>query len=140
MTTRRRSPPRPTRICLSRSWASGRCAFMPWSSIAMALASAGPIQMGSTRVPSFSLRITTGVLVVRSRPRCATVTSIIPLCACVPARQVYHLLGRERIDGDAHALQLESGDLLVHGNRQAMYRLAQRLPFLGQQLGREGLI
>ena len=44
---------------------------------AIALASAGPIQMGSTRSPSFSWRITTGVFVVRSSPRWATLTSIM---------------------------------------------------------------
>ena len=40
--------------------------FMPASSMAMALASPGPIQIGRTRVPSFSCRMTTGVLEVRS--------------------------------------------------------------------------
>src|SRR5688572_31745778 len=94
--------------CFRRSWVSGRCAFMPWSSIAMALASAGPIQIGRTLAPSFSRRITTGVLVVRSRPRWATVTSIIlESRPRVPTGEVLHLLGRERVYADAHALQLE---------------------------------
>jgi len=60
---------------------------MPCSSIAMALASAGPIQIGRTRLPSFSLRMTTGVFVVRSSPRWATVTSIMAQ-AQVPASQL----------------------------------------------------
>src|SRR5688500_16268121 len=79
MMTRRNSPPRPMMTCLSRSCVSGRCAFTPCNSMAIALASAGPIQMGSTRDPSVSRRMTTGLLVVRSRPRCATVTSFMPL-------------------------------------------------------------
>src|SRR5687768_12850904 len=43
----------------------------------MALASLGPIQIGNTRVPSFSCRMTTGVFEVRSRPRLWTFTSIM---------------------------------------------------------------
>src|SRR5205807_521111 len=74
MITLRRSAPRPRITCFSRSWVSGRANFTPASSIAMALASAGPIQMGRTRSPSCSWRMTTGVLVVRSRPRWATRT------------------------------------------------------------------
>ena len=50
-------------------------------SIAMALASAGPIQIGRIRAPDFSRRITTGALVLRSSPRWATVSSIIAVSA-----------------------------------------------------------
>src|SRR3989454_793004 len=64
MMTLRRSAPRPRMTCFRRSWVSGRANLTPASSIAIALASAGPIQMGSTRSPSCSCRITTGVLVV----------------------------------------------------------------------------
>src|SRR5687767_9715057 len=102
---------------------------MPCSSIAMALASAGPIQIGRTRAPSFSRRITTGVLVVRSSPRCATVTSIMrrrpDSGAGVPAGEVLHLLGRERVDADPHALQLEPGDLLIHRGWKPVHRLGE---------------
>src|SRR5829696_7900665 len=117
--------------------------------MAIALASAGPIQMGSTREPSFSRRITTGVLVVRSRPRWATVTSIMrrgPPSARfrsrpgVPTREVLDLLRRERIDDDAHALELEARGRRVHRDRQAMYRLRERLPFLRDHLGGQRLV
>src|SRR6267378_3664787 len=67
MITLRSSAPSPTITCLSRSCVRGRENLTPASSIAIALASAGPIQIGSTRCPSFSWRITTGVFVVRDR-------------------------------------------------------------------------
>src|SRR5262249_9724688 len=105
----------------------------------MALASAGPIQIGSTLLPSFSRRMTTGVLEVRSSPRWATVTSIIMntfpgwpapqllyLGARIPAREILDLFGRERVDRDAHALQLELCDLLVYRRRQPVDGLRQR--------------
>src|SRR3989442_1006586 len=74
MMTFRSSAPSPTMTCFSKSCVSGRENFTPASSIAIALASAGPIQIGRTRWPSFSCRITTGVFVVRSNPRWATRT------------------------------------------------------------------
>ena len=116
---------------MSRSWVSGRWAFMPCSSIAIALASAGPIQIGSTRAPSFSRRITTGVLVVRSRPRWATVTSIIVYSSLRfprPSSPGTRTCSDVSVSiADAHALQLEPRDLLVHRGRQPVHRLAQRL-------------
>ena len=45
--------------------------------MAMALASAGPIQMGSTRSPSVSCSRTTGVRVFWSSPRLCTRSRII---------------------------------------------------------------
>src|SRR2546430_500551 len=64
MITLRRSAPRPRMTCFKRSWVSGRANLTPASSCAMALASAGPIQIGSTRSPSCSWRITTNTPVV----------------------------------------------------------------------------
>src|SRR6185312_13023012 len=117
--------------------------FMPCSSMAMALASAGPIQMGKTRDPSFSLRMTTGVFVVRSRPRWATVTSIIDFTrsgAGVPAGEILLLLPRQGIDAYAHALQLESGDLLVDRRWQPVHRLAHLGGLFAQHLRRQRLV
>src|SRR5690606_27765235 len=48
---------------------------MSASCMAIALASPGPIQMGRTRSPPTSSRMTTGVLLERSRPRLWTLTS-----------------------------------------------------------------
>src|SRR3990172_2637952 len=141
MSTWRRSPPRPTMICLTRSWVSGRANFTPASSMAMALASAGPIQMGSTRSPSFSWRITTGVLVVRSSPRCATRTSIMaPSGARLPRRQVLLLLRRERVDDDAHGGQLGLGHPLIDLRGDRVYRLRETTPLPDQMFGGEGLV
>jgi hypothetical protein len=54
---------------------SGRENSMSASCMAIALASPGPIQMGSTRSPPISSRMTTGVFVERSSPRLWTLTS-----------------------------------------------------------------
>jgi hypothetical protein len=59
----------------SRSWVSGRENLMSASCMAMALASPGPIQIGSTRSPESSCRMTTGVLDILSSPRLWTLTS-----------------------------------------------------------------
>ncbi len=42
-----------------RSWVSGRSALSPWSRMAMAFASDGPIQIGRYRSRSDSFRMTT---------------------------------------------------------------------------------
>src|SRR5262245_31355754 len=93
----------------------------------MALASAGPIQIGNTRSPSFSLRMTTGVLVVRSRPRCATVTSIIVLAYCpkqgvdpvgaLPGEKVYFLA--------VHLAAVRSATEVAVGRGRTVDRLAE---------------
>src|SRR6476661_2788968 len=141
MMTFRSSAPRPTITCLSRSWVSGRENFTCASSIAMALASPGPIQIGSTRSPSRSWRMTTGVLVVRSRPRFATRTSSTrALGAEVPGAKIALLLRGEGVDGDAHPRELEARDLLVAVARQPVHVLAQMLRFPNHVLGGEGLI
>src|SRR2546422_7244162 len=49
MMTFRRSAPRPRITCFKRSCVNGRANLTPASSMAMALASAGPIQIGRTR-------------------------------------------------------------------------------------------
>src|SRR5690606_21080311 len=112
MRTRRSSPPSPTMTCFSRSCVSGRCALMPCSSMAMALASAGPIQIGSTRLPSFSRRITTGLMVVRSTPRCATVTSFIVLPALIPAGGAGMVPLSDRRQQRLHAARLVPGEVV----------------------------
>src|SRR4029077_4534929 len=137
MMTLRSSAPRPTMSCLSRSCVSGRANLTPASSMAIALASAGPIQIGRTRSPSRSCRMTTGVLVVRSSPRWATRTSITTAQSGpeVPRREVFLLLRCQRVDGHAHRLQLEAGDLFVQLDRDAMHILRQRLAALHDKLG-----
>src|SRR5713226_4259110 len=146
MMTLRRSAPSPTITCLSRSWVRGRENFTPASSMAMALASAGPIQIGSTRSPSRSCRITTGVLVVRSSPRWATRTSItssrasVPLGPEVPRGPVFLLFRRQRVGGRSHRLQLESSDLSIQVARDAVHLAAQRLGVLDDELRCQGLV
>src|SRR3954471_7452475 len=75
--TRRSCPPRPTMRFLQRSCVSGRSRLMLLMCIAIDSASGCPIQMGSSREPPFSWRITTYELVELSSPRRATVTSTI---------------------------------------------------------------
>src|SRR5207253_6311978 len=76
MRTRISMPPKPRTMLTNKSCVSGRENFMPANSMAIALASPGPIQIGNTRVPSISCRMTTGVFDVRSSPRLCTFTSI----------------------------------------------------------------
>src|SRR5690242_3715673 len=141
MMTFRSSAPSPTITCLSRSWVRGRENLTWASSIAMALASPGPIQIGSTRSPSRSWRMTTGVLVVRSRPRFATRTSSTrALGAEVPGGEIALLLGRERVDRHAHPRQLEARDLLVAVARQPVHVLAQVRGLADHVLRRERLV
>src|SRR5438093_1235264 len=59
MTTRSTRTPRLSRALANRSWVSGRSAVRPWSFIAIALASHGPIQIGRYRSWSVSFRMTT---------------------------------------------------------------------------------
>src|ERR1051325_1748654 len=145
MITLRRSAPRPTMTCFRRSWVSGRANFIPASSIAIALASAGPIQIGSTRSPFCSCRITTGVLVLLSRPRWATRTSITRSASgpLIPGSEVALLLGGEGVDADAHRRQLEARDLAVELLGDTVHVLAERRRVLhhvlrGQRLVGEG--
>src|SRR3990170_9000837 len=102
---------------------------MPASSMAIALASPGPIQMGSTRLPSSSWRMTTGVLVFRSRPRCATRTSTsAELCgsgAKIPRGQVLLLLRRQSVYRDVHGAQLQPRDLAIQLRGDSMDVLRQ---------------
>src|SRR6266540_1409331 len=125
MMTFRKSAPRPRITCFKRSWVSGRANFTPASSMAMALASAGPIQIGSTRSPSCSCSMTTGVLVVRSSPRWATRTWIIASGAHVPGGEVFLLRRGQGIDRDAHRLELEPRDLFVELGGNAVHVLGQ---------------
>src|SRR3954470_11413874 len=60
MTTRSMRTASCSRVDAKRSWVSGRSAARPWRRIAIALASHAPIQIGRYRVPSTSLRMTTG--------------------------------------------------------------------------------
>src|SRR5579872_4845084 len=138
----RSSAPRPTMTCFRRSCVRGRDDFTPASSIAIALASAGPIQIGSTRSPSDSRRITTGVLLVRSRPRLATRTSFIWVGSSphIPRGKILLLLRRERVDPDTHARELEAGDVLVQVAGDAMDVLPQLLELLDDVLRRQGLV
>src|SRR2546428_4159875 len=142
MITLRRSAPRPTITCFRRSWVSGRANFTPASSIAIALASAGPIQIGRTRSPSRSCRMTTGVLVVRSSPRWATRTSITAARSGpeVPGGEVFLLLGRERVNRHAHCVELEPGDLPIELRRNAVHVLSEHGAALHDELGRERLV
>src|SRR5207247_3347572 len=142
MMTLRRSAPRPRMTCFRRSWVSGRANFIPASSIAIALASAGPIQIGNTRSPFCSCRITTGVLVVLSRPRWATRTSITTAASgpLIPGCEVTLLLGGERVDGHAHRRELEPRDLPVELGRDAMHVLAERRGLLHHVLRGERLV
>src|SRR5215467_12470534 len=142
MITLRRSAPRPTMTCFSRSWVSGRANFIPASSIAIALASAGPIQMGSTRSPFCSCKITTGVLVVLSRPRWATRTSITCVASgpLIPGGEVALLLGGEHVDVHSHGRELEPRDLAVEIHRNAMYVLAERRRLLHHVFRGERLV
>src|SRR5690606_29380606 len=124
-----RLPPSPTMTCLRRSWVSGRWNLTPCSSIAMALASAGPIQIGRTRVPWRSRRMTTGELVVRSTPSWATATSIIgspPGRAPECIGPVGALPGEELDPGGARRVH-EAGDLRPRG-RPAEVPVGGRAP------------
>src|SRR2546422_2299962 len=141
MMTLRRSAPSPVMTCFRRSCVRGRANFTPASSIAMALASAGPIQIGSTRSPSRSCRITTGVLVVRSSPRWATRTSMTPsLGAKVPRGQVFPLFRGQRVDPHPHRLQLQAGDLAIQFPWNAVYVPAEPCPLLHHVLRRQSLV
>src|SRR5215510_13461404 len=128
MITLRRSAPSPTITCFSRSCVSGRANFIPASSIAIALASAGPIQIGNTRSPFCSCKITTGVLVVLSRPRWATRTSITsgPSGPLIPGGEVALLLGGEGVDPHAHRRQLEPRDVAVEVRRNTVHIFPER--------------
>src|SRR5207302_779083 len=141
MMTLRRSAPRPVMTCFRRSCVRGRANFTPASSIAMALASAGPIQIGSTRSPSRSCRITTGVLVVRSSPRWATRTSMTPsLGAKVPRGQVFPLFRGQRVDPHPHRLQLQAGDLAIQFPWNPVHVPAEPRPLLHHVLRRQRLV
>src|SRR5450759_3059858 len=131
-------------ICLSKSCVRGRLYFTPASSIAMALASPGPIQIGRMRGPPSSRRMTTGAFVPRSSPRCATRTSIIASPAesgpKIPRRQVVLLLRREHVDPDAGGRQLEGRDLAVEFLRHAVHIGRERLPLLEEELRAQRLV
>src|SRR5579862_3676657 len=142
MITLRNSAPRPTITCFKRSCVSGRANLTPASSIAIALASAGPIQIGSTRSPSRSCRITTGVLVVRSSPRWATRTSITAPASRpqIPRREVLLLLRGQRVDRHTHCLELQARDLAVQVDGNPVHGLTQLGTPLHDVLGRERLV
>src|SRR6266571_433573 len=113
MITLRSSAPRPRITCLSKSCVSGRENLTPASSIAMALASAGPIQIGSPRWPS-GPHIPGG--------------EILPLCRS------------ESVDRHAHRLQLQTRDLLIELDRNPVHVLRQFLSVVDDVLGGERLI
>src|SRR5574342_142698 len=141
MITLRRSAPSPTMTCFKRSCVRGREQITPASSIAIALASAGPIQIGSTRSPSCSCRITTGVLVVRSRPRWATRTWITSrLGTQVPGGEILALRRREGVDRDAHRLELEPRDLAVQLPGDPVHVLGELLGLADDVLRGERLV
>src|SRR5262245_40920560 len=143
MITFRRSAPSPTITCFSRSCVRGRANFIPASSIAIALASAGPIQIGNTRSPFCSCKITTGVLVVLSRPRWATRTSITsgrPSGPLIPGGEVALLLGGEGVDPHTHRRQLEPRDVPVELRRNAVHVLPERRRLAHYVFRGEGLV
>src|SRR4029077_5640921 len=81
-------------------------------------------------------------LVVRSSPRWATRTSITARASRpqIPRREVLLLLLGERVDGYAHGLQLEPGDLPIELEGNAVDPFRQRGAALHQVLGGESLV
>src|SRR5687767_4057881 len=77
ITTREIFPFRLSMIVTRRSWVRGRWYFLPMSSLWIALASMGPIQIGRTRFPSISCSRTTGFFVRSSMASPPTRTGIM---------------------------------------------------------------
>src|SRR6266480_6382380 len=63
-----------------------------------------------------------------------------PSGAHLPRHEVLLLLGCQCIDGDAHGLQLETGDLGIELARNAVHVLRETLRLLHDELGGERLI
>src|SRR5262245_62805721 len=81
----------------SRSWVIGRAVVTFSICSAMALASKMPTQIGSTRCPSLSRRITIGVLVMGS-----TISPLIDISICMALRLSPDAVRARAFDADAH--------------------------------------
>src|SRR5579872_4654862 len=137
----------PTISRLHRSCVSGRGGLIFCISITIDSASGCPIQIGSSRSPSFSCRMTTYEFDTLSSPRRATLTPIMSasleaVTSPCPRRQVLLLLVGQHVDVRAECGELEAGNLAidalrytVHVARQARSLLYQILR--GQRLVRE---
>src|SRR5687767_9251961 len=120
---------------LQRSWVSGRGGLTAFISITMDWASGCPIQIGRSRSPCFSLRITTYELEELSSPNRSTRTSIIPRSraprrgasgAHIPRRKILPLLGGQLVDLCSHGFELQSRDLAIDRLRNAVHVLGER--------------
>src|SRR6185312_1840924 len=143
--TRLSDAPIPTISRLHKSCVSGRGGRIFCISITIDSASGCPIQIGSSRSPSFSCRITTYELDTLSSPRRATLTSTMmppwrPSRTHVPRGQVLLLLVRQRVDVRADRGKLESSNLAVDAFRHPVHVARKTRSLLYQILRAQRLV
>src|SRR5206468_1951635 len=113
MTTRSTRTPRLSRALANRSWVSGRSAVRPWSFIAIALASHGPIQIGRYRSWSVSFRMTTWRLDSMWTRTLSTTISTSPFrasCSSLAMAGLSHAELVDRSDGARRTPAVEPAD------------------------------